>query len=392
MTTVNYPLFKYSAQASVLTDNTLLRRYIVTDGKAILRYALPIPMDEPIRKLQMALENGSLHLHAPGVAGWTLAQRDIQSAADILHHHKVEMVLDTNMEHRQEAVQRVSQLEQLIASMQTTTSNKNRWSENNKLMRKRWMIQLIENALENVGQLEESMVREFPYVIPHKFDALPRLKGRAEIEIVIQRSDKESPQVLPFRDSSGNPIGKSITLVAVLDGYRAPLTSGNFIDLVLQHFYDDCPIVAKDAGFFLLAQPKTCYTDPETNTIRNIPMEVFMDGDDVPLWGKTLESAGLADLQPLLPMTAFGAMAMRHSEDNENDANASFFLFLLDPRSEQARNKGGNILNGNVATFGYIIQGKEYLSQILPSDTIQSIRLQKGLEYWQKKAIDWHKE
>ena len=50
-------------------------------------------------------------------------------------------------------------------------------------------------------------MNNFPYKIPSKYDNLPRLLGRANVEI---------------KTSKGN-------MGAIIDGYNAPLTAGAFI-------------------------------------------------------------------------------------------------------------------------------------------------------------------
>lgn len=77
-------------------------------------------------------------------------------------------------------------------------------------------------------RIEESMVKEFPFSIPDEFKGMPWLKGRATMEMVI------------------NPINnanvKEITLQIVADGYNAPITAGNFVDLVQRGFYNGMEI------------------------------------------------------------------------------------------------------------------------------------------------------
>jgi hypothetical protein len=67
-----------------------------------------------------------------------------------------------------------------------------------------------------VCSLEEAMVAKFPY------------KGRATLEMKITVKD--------------NPNVKDAVLQIVLDGYNAPVTAGNFLDLVERKFYDGMEI------------------------------------------------------------------------------------------------------------------------------------------------------
>lgn len=79
-----------------------------------------------------------------------------------------------------------------------------------------------------VRSVEEAMVDKFPYEIPEEFANKPLLKGRATLEMKINVKD--------------NPNVKDAILQIVLDGYNAPVTAGNFIDLVERKFYDGMEI------------------------------------------------------------------------------------------------------------------------------------------------------
>jgi hypothetical protein len=81
-------------------------------------------------------------------------------------------------------------------------------------------------ANSNIGEL---LVKVFPYNVPSKgkFSCLPRLLGRATVTIKSKRA--------------GATLG-NITIIA--DGYTAPITTGNFVDLCLRNFYTGLPVVS----------------------------------------------------------------------------------------------------------------------------------------------------
>lgn len=72
------------------------------------------------------------------------------------------------------------------------------------------------------------MVSKFPYEVPEEFANRPLLKGRATVEMKVRVKD--------------NPNVTDALLEIVLDGYNAPVTAGNFIDLVERKFYDGMEI------------------------------------------------------------------------------------------------------------------------------------------------------
>jgi peptidylprolyl isomerase len=229
-------------------------------------------------------------------------------------------------------------------------------------------------ALKSVADLELVMVEDqgFPFRIPRRFDNLPRLEGRAEVELILQ---------------SGSSPGDKVRLVAVLDGYSAPLNAGNFVDLVQRGVYKDARIQNGEKGFYMQIADKTgFFGDPKLGLRRNVPMEVLVVGEKSPLYGFTLDEAGAGDLQPVLPVTAFGALASYHSIEDPNDASSQWYIFLFDPRSYQARSMGGNALNGSVSCFGYMTEGKDMLTHLQPGDTIVSAKVLSGLNHFRRNA------
>ncbi|KAL7576750.1 hypothetical protein ACA910_005665 [Epithemia clementina (nom. ined.)] len=111
-------------------------------------------------------------------------------------------------------------------------------------------------ALAEVGEL---LVATFPYDVPSegKFSYLPRLLGRARVTFSFRRN-KNNNNLLPnFNDnnSDDNIISSSkssknnknkrgflgnITIIA--DGFLAPITAGNFVDLSVRNFYTGLPV------------------------------------------------------------------------------------------------------------------------------------------------------
>lgn len=188
-----------------------------------------------------------------------------------------------------------------------------------------------------------------------------------------------------FRDKNYAPLGKQVTVSATLDGYSAPLTSGNFIDLARRGYYNDTRVLEAQRGFYTQLGEREDdniegFKDPKSGLRRQIPMEILVDGDPAPTYGGTLDELGIGDLQPALPISAYGAMAMVHSVEDPNDASSQFYLFLLDPTSYQARSFGGSALTGTVSTFGYAGKGKEYLAQLEAGDKVASVKLVAGEE------------
>ena len=68
--------------------------------------------------------------------------------------------------------------------------------------------------------------------------------------------------------------------------------------------------------------------DPATGKYRAIPLEVLVKGDPAPTYGITLEDAGRYRAQPVLPFSAYGALAMARPESEPDGGSSQFFFFL----------------------------------------------------------------
>jgi hypothetical protein len=78
--------------------------------------------------------------------------------------------------------------------------------------------------------------------VPDEYNDLPRLDGRAEVQFTF-RKGKDGEKF----DLDGTLVD-NIQVTMVLDGYTAPITAGNFLDLISKGFYKDKVITRAD-GF-----------------------------------------------------------------------------------------------------------------------------------------------
>lgn len=208
-----------------------------------------------------------------------------------------------------------------------------------------------------------------------------------ELELEKRQGVWQPEQPLKVSSSSSpksGELGKKAKVKLTVDGYAAPLTGGNFIDLVQRKWYDGMKVVSGQRGFYLQfgTLQNDSYFDSKSGAARTVPLEIMVNGEPQPVYGATLDEAGIGDLSPTLPVTAFGAVAMIHSVENANDASAPFYIFTLDPTSYQARSVGGSVLTGSVATFAYVTEGKEILNQLEPGDYITSATVVDGMNYF----------
>lgn len=248
-------------------------------------------------------------------------------------------------------------------------------------------------ALLNLSFLGELLVKEYPYRVPSKgkYSFLPRLLGRTKVTFRFKRP------------STGKVIG-DVTLIA--DGYAAPITAGNFVDLCLRNFYTGLPIreTSKRVGLYQdpLSIPDVCvfgtfnegFYDPLTGKLRKIPLEVIrlegtpklsyssrrLPGD----WGDfedgdgTFESAAVSS-RPILTFNIPGLIAFNHPSTDPNGGSSEFFGLQVQQQQSQegvdsnsSKNKLNHLLDGLYAPFAFIIDGLAIFNSLKQDDVIES--------------------
>lgn len=325
-------------------ESRLAQGNAITDGKALLRYALPID-NQAVRDVQASLEDIATQLRGKR---WSPINRDITQADVILSNRPEKVLADIPEEQKPQAEAIITAMRDDIVSLREAVETKDKeaiWIERGKI-------------LDKVGELEQMMVKGFPFDVPSEYSNLPQLKGRATVEIVTNKGD--------------------ITLV--VDGYSAPVTAGNFVDLVQRGFYDGLAITRTDELYVQTGDPpgpEAGFIEPKTGEYRAIPLEVLVRGDEEPIYGMTLEQAGIYLDEPVLPFSAYGAVAMARPGDDPNGGSSQFFFFKFDT---ELTPPGFNLMDGRYAVFGYVVEGKDVLDKLELGDIIESAKVVQGAD------------
>jgi len=191
---------------------------------------------------------------------------------------------------------------------------------------------------------------------------LPRLEGKATVEMMV----------------------KGGKVVMELDGTNAPITAGNFVDLIQKDVYsglvfhrvvrDPEPFVVqggdpqgKDPKFPVSRLGTGGYVDPTTKQPRNIPLEIKAQGADTPTYHKTFADAKVT--QPPVLRHTRGAVAMARSNFPDS-ASSQFYIALGDLA----------FLDGSYAVFGYVKEGMDVVDKIQQGDRIESMKVTQGAE------------
>ena len=170
--------------------------------------------------------------------------------------------------------------------------------------------------------------------------------------------------------------GQPVTIE--VDGTNAPITAGNFVDLVERGVYDGVMfhrVVRQPTPFVVQGgDPRSrdttipasqlgtgSFIDPDTNQARFIPLEIKPQGAAQPVYNQVVAQT------PQLQHTR-GAVAMARS--NALNSASSQFYFALDNLPS---------LNGNYAVFGNVIQGFETVNAVQQGDRISTAKVVQGI-------------
>lgn len=167
-----------------------------------------------------------------------------------------------------------------------------------------------------------------------------------------------------------------------LNGDQAPLTAGNFLDLVRRGVYngtvfhrvvrEPSPFVVQ-GGDPLSANPMVpasqygtgSFVDPDSGEARLIPLELKRQGEAEPRYGDVITAPGIT--RELALSHQRGAVAMARSAE-PNSASSQFYVAL------QALPE----LDGRYAVFGRVIQGMDVVDTIQQGDRLVKATLVEG--------------
>ncbi len=168
-------------------------------------------------------------------------------------------------------------------------------------------------------------------------------------------------------------------VVLTLKGNDAPLTAGNFVDLVERGFYDGIvfhrvvrepqPFVvqagdpnSKVPGFPADLLGRTGFIDPDTGQERRIPLEIKPAGAAQPVLSQLVTP-------PVQLPHVLGTLSMARVPAILDSASSQFFITLADTP----------FLDGGFAAFGSVAAGFDVVNGIRQGDVISTIKITDGI-------------
>lgn len=336
------------------------------DPDSLLRYSLPID-NKQVRELQAAMENAKEDL---GKSLWGQAGRQLSSARGSLNDEKA-FLKAVKPSNQNDAKAILKELASDISNLSDEIAKEtNQQSKNQKTY-----LDQQDVALNRISKLEDLMAPdELPFKVPSEYSStLPVLNGRAKVELVVQKPEGEEGFNVDGK------VQKQAKFVLTLDGYNAPVTAGNFVDLIRRGFYSGMEIQRSDGFVVQTGEPdkKEDVGFKENGVLRSIPLEVKITDDKEPLYGSTFDEEGRKGTIPSLPFQAYGSLGMARSEFENDSASSQWFWLLYDSELTPA---GRNLFDGRYACFGYTTEGADYLRDIKVGDKIVSAKIIEGAD------------
>eukprot|EP00271_Cylindrocystis_brebissonii_P010636 TRINITY_DN26897_c0_g1_i1.p1 TRINITY_DN26897_c0_g1~~TRINITY_DN26897_c0_g1_i1.p1 ORF type:complete len:492 (+),score=95.63 TRINITY_DN26897_c0_g1_i1:168-1643(+) len=324
-------------------------------GEVALRRAIPA-VNLTMKKVQGQLEEIFYFLRIPQRKPYGSMEGNVKSAIQSITADKAAILAAVPKEYATQGEDLYDRLlngkgalEGLLAAVELRDSDK--------------IADRLVATLDTIGELEALQAPGLPYLISAQFNDLPRLTGRAVAEFTLLKADGSN-----FASNGAGGQVQSGVVEMTLDGYSAPLTAGNFANLVRKGAYN---------GVALKATPQAVLGEGASQLGRELPLEILPAGEIAPLYRTALD---VQDGEiPVLPMSVFGSVAMSHSTEADNLSHPSqFFVYLYDKRNSGLG--GLSFDEGQFAVFGYVTKGKEILQQLKTGDVIESARLLSGFD------------
>lgn len=350
------------------------------DPESLLRLGLPIPKDKEIRKFQTVVEEIRQDIgtkrKAAAVDGAKKAKSTLKSKSK-----DFTSMCRSASECSGIISQMDSKFDPLDSALKDSQTFFNGSDQERAALDKAYNLQ--DQLQKLLTKLEEQMVPAgYVTPVPDDYDDLPQLKGgRATVEFVLNKPDNA-----PFDVEGVNYPEAKLTMI--IDGFTAPVTGGNFVELVNKGFYTNMKIQRSD-GFVVQTGdpdgPADGYVGTPSKSLgkgkhgeRLIPSEIFVKDDKGPFYETTIEDEGRGGQATVLPFSSYGAMGWAREEYDANSGSSQFFWLLFDSDLTPA---GKNVLDGRYPCFGYVVEGADFLRDMKEDDVIVSAKVTDGLNY-----------
>jgi len=347
------------------------------DPESLLRYGLPIKNKE-VRQLQKSIEDIRINIQSKRKAA---ALDDLKKARGIINTKESKMTASCRDAKVCSDIlaSMKDKIEPLEATLKASTDYMNGSDQERDSLDKSYATQ--DQIQKELSTLEENMIPAgYVTPVPDDYADLPQLQGRATVEMTVKKADGENFDIegVLFKDAN---------MKMIIDGYAAPVTGGNFVDLVQKGFYNNMDIQRSDGFVVQTGKPKgeaEVYVGTPSKSVgagpngeRLIPLEIFVKGDKGPFYESSIEDEGRGGEATVLPFSSYGAMGWAREEYDANSGSSQFFWLLFDSDLTPA---GKNVLDGRYPVFGYVVEGADFLRDMKEGDIIVSAKVTEGAD------------
>lgn len=347
------------------------------DPESLLRLGLPIDNKE-VRQLQKSIEDIRINVQTKRKSA---ALDDLKKARGIINTKEAKMTASC----REAKVcsdilaSMKEKMEPLETTLKASADYLNGSDQEREALDKSYETQ--DKIQKDLSILQEQMIPAgYVTPVPSDYADLPQLQGRATVEMVLKKPDGEKFNI-------EGALFSEAKMKMIIDGYTAPVTGGNFVELVKKGFYDNMDIQRSDGFVVQTGDPKgeaEGYVGRPSQSVgagkhgeRLIPLEIFAKGDKGPFYETTIEDEGRGGEATVLPFSSYGAMGWAREEYEANSGSSQFFWLLFDSDLTPA---GKNVLDGRYPCFGYVVEGADFLRDAKEGDIIVSAKVTEGLD------------
>ena len=332
------------ALAALSNPNSRLPR----NAKAALRRAVPA-VNEETREIQRKLEDAAYLMRIPQRKPWATMAKDVDESRKIMLEKKTDVFENVRPNDRAEAEEAYARLDDALERLSRAAAAQDFDTFDAK----------IAQALDSLSVVQIAQAPGLPFQIPAKYQALPKLVGRATVELKVRNADGGGFGLL-----NGDKLDEA-TIEITVDGYNAPVTAGNFVDNVKRGVYDNAPLRRSETSIM---------GGTNADSQESVPLEIKSSDSFDPLYRSPLDVQS-GEAIPSIPLSINGSVAMARSSDGQSDKE-QFFVYLFDKRS--AGLGGLSFEEGEFAVFGYVTKGEEYLGSIGTNARITSAKVTSG--------------
>ncbi|GMI20113.1 hypothetical protein TeGR_g6687 [Tetraparma gracilis] len=320
-----------------------LGEFLVKDSKQLLRLSLPYTPGDPGRAAQESLEYVKLRLDQVGFAGkksvWSSALKDLSAAKASLSSSRPALLEAVPGARRGAAERELALLDEALAQLGDALRDQDISATTAAQAGAAERLYEVRLAAQPRARL--------PYELPGEVAMLPTLRGRATVSATVTRGDARAKPFEMGESERGQTYSATLPLSIVVDGLRAPVTAGNFVDLVARGAYAGAEVGGTSDLFVNVKAKKP--------SARRIPLELFYKKDGGPTYHYNSDEDKRATEAFMDPFQAPGAMGMVHEPEDSDSASDEFFFL----KWKQNADKLDQIRKGDVISAVKVVDGME---------------------------------